>query len=87
MGETRGGMAGDLGLDPVVVVSHSDQSAGCRVIVLANGRLGTKAAAVHLPLSRAKPCMRYFEAGPRLVGTVPEYLAGHLPPRREVHHV
>jgi hypothetical protein len=62
-------MAGDLGLDPVVVVSHSDRSVGCQVIVLAKRSEGTKATAVHLPLSRAKPCMRYLEAGPRLVGT------------------
>ena len=81
MQETRGGMAGDLGLDPVVVVSHSEGSVGCRVIVLAKRSEGTKATAVHLPLSRAKPCMRYLEAGPRLVGTVPEYLAGYLPPK------
>jgi hypothetical protein len=38
--ETRGGMAGDLGLDPVVVVSHSEGSVGCRVIVLAKRSAG-----------------------------------------------
>jgi hypothetical protein len=86
MQETRGGMAGDLGLDPVVVVSHSDQSAGCRVIVLAKRSAGHQSG--HRPLAfKAKPYMRYLEAGPQLVGTVPEHLAGHLPPRRKVHHV
>jgi hypothetical protein len=85
MEETRGGMAGDLGLDPVVVVSHSDRSVGCRVIVLAKRSEGTKATAVHLPsrrslheVSRGRPAARRH---------VPEHLAGHLPPRREVHHV
>ena len=86
MEETRGGMAGDLGLDPVVVVSHSDRSVGCRVIVLAKRSAGHQSD--HRPLAfKAKPYMRYLEAGPQLVGTVPEHLAGHLPPRRKVHHV
>jgi hypothetical protein len=83
MEETRGGMAGALGLDPVVVISHSDHSAGCRVIVLAKRSAGHQSD--HRPLAfKAKPYMRYLEAGPQLVGTVPKHLAGHLPPRREI---
>ena len=81
MQETRGGMAGDLGLDPVVVVSHSDRSVGCRVICWQNGRLGTRATDRCRLAFKAKSCMRYLEAGPRLVGTVPEHLAGYLPPK------
>ena len=78
--ETRGGMAGDLGLDPVVVVSHSDRSVGCRVIVLAKRSAGHQSDRCPLAF-KAKPYMRYLEAGPRLVGTVPEHLAGYLPPK------
>ena len=78
--EARGGMAGDLGLDPVVVVSHSDRSVGCRVIALAKRSAGHQSDRCPLAF-KAKPYMRYLEAGPRLVGTVPEHLAGYLPPK------